>query len=163
MCGVCGYTCSEKHFPGRCGLKLVESTVCVACSHGYTCSEKHCPVRCGLKLVESTVCVACSHGYTCSEKHFPGRCGLKLVESTTCVARVFTFLALLSCFRRFKEHLFLHDGTLVRWSECKHLWFMNPETLCVTTGHVHSKAVDAPLSSSELILTSPLWILLFQS
>ena len=76
---------------------------------------------------------------------------------------VFTFLALLSCFRRFKEHLFLHDGTLVRWSECKHLWFMNPETLCVTTGHVHSKAVDAPLSSSELILTSPLWILLFQS
>ena len=107
------------------------------------------------------VCGVCC--YTCSEKHFPVHYGLKLVESTTCVACVFTFLALLSCFRRFKEHLFLHDGTLVRWSECKHLWFMNPETLCVTTGHVHPKAADAPLSSSELILTSPLWILLFQS
>lgn len=91
------------------------------------------------------------------------RCGLKLAENTMCVACAFTFLALLSCFRRFKEYLFLHDGTLVRWSECKHPWFMNPETLCVTTGHVHPKAVDALLSSSELILTSRLWILLFQS
>lgn len=81
---------------------------------------------------------------------------------------VFTFCALLSYFHRFKEYLFLHDGTLVRWSECKHLWFMNLETLCVTTGHirgchVHPKAVGALLSSSEFILTSHLWVLSFQS
>lgn len=37
------------------------------------------------------------------------------------------------------------------------------ESLCVTTGCVHPKAVDNPLSSSELILTSHFWILLFQS
>lgn len=37
------------------------------------------------------------------------------------------------------------------------------ESLCVTTGRVHPKAVDDRLSSSELILTSRFWILLFQS